>query len=157
MAGRLSSELKQTQPFRSVQVEAYLNLLRTSDALTRGLTSLLRGCGLSLPQYNVLRILRGAGEQGRTCGEIAERMITRDPDVTRLLDRLEVQGLVQRERDRDDRRVVRATIAAAGLAVLAGLDEPIDALHVKQLGHLSEPELRQLIHLLERTRENLEA
>lgn len=153
MARRLQSEIKQSIPFRSIEIEAFLNLMRTHDALLRGVQALLRGHRLSLPQYNALRILRGAGDQGRTCGEIAERMITRDPDVTRLLDRLEARALVRRERQASDRRVVRAFITPAGIGLLDLLDEPVDALHARQLGHLGEDELAGLIALLEKARE----
>src|SRR3972149_8309817 len=89
MAGRLQAEIKQKKPFRTLEQEAFLNLLRTTDALLRGQAKVLKSVGLSHPQYNVLRILRGAGPHGLACREVCERLITRDPDVTRLLDRLE--------------------------------------------------------------------
>src|SRR6202051_4416840 len=114
---------------------AFLELVRTTDLLSRGLVRVLKTEYLSSTQYNVLRILRGAPE-GLPCGEIAKRMITRDPDITRLLDRLEKCGLISRSREARDRRTVMARITGAGLKLLARLDEPVQAAHRKQLGHL---------------------
>jgi DNA-binding MarR family transcriptional regulator len=115
--------------------------------LSRGLAQLLKGEDLSATQYNVLRILRGAPD-GLPCGEIASRMITRDPDVTRLLDRLEKRGLIARWRETKDRRMVMAKIAPEGLKVLARLDDPVEQTHHKQLGHLGRERLRELTGLL---------
>jgi DNA-binding MarR family transcriptional regulator len=148
----LQAEIKQTKPFRSLEDEAYLNLLRTADALLRKEVELLKEFGLSPTQYNALRILRGAGDEGVTCGELSDRMLTKDPDVTRLIDRLEGRGLIQRARSDQDRRVVRTRITAAGLDVLARLDEPSDRWTRGQLGHLTKTELRDFIRLLERAR-----
>jgi DNA-binding MarR family transcriptional regulator len=106
---------------------------------------------LSATQYNVLRILRGAPD-GLPCGEIADRMITRDPDVTRLLDRLEKRGLISRWREAKDRRMVLAGITADGLKLLARLDEPVTQTHRKQLGHLGKDRLRALAAMLEAAR-----
>jgi DNA-binding MarR family transcriptional regulator len=125
----------------------FLELLRTTDMLSRGLVPILKAEDLSSTQYNVLRILRGAPE-GLPCGEIANRMITRDPDVTRLLDRLEKRQLISRCRETKDRRTVRARIAPDGLKVLARLDEPVQAAHYKQLGHLGQQRLQALTKLL---------
>src|SRR6202167_1725083 len=122
---------------------AFLDLLRTTDTLSRGLVRVLKTEDLSSTQYNVLRILRGAPE-GLPCGEIANRMITRDPDVTRLLDRLEKRGLISRCREASDRRTVKAQISAEGLKLLARLDEPVWAAHRRQLGHLGQQRLRAL-------------
>lgn len=127
--------------------DAFLDLLRTTDMLSRGLVRVLRGEDLSPTQYNVLRILRGAPE-GLACGEIAHRMITRDPDVTRLLDRLEKRKLISRCRETKDRRTVMARITAEGLKVLARLDDPILATHRRQLGHLGRERLQALEELL---------
>ena len=148
----LQAEINQTKPFRSLEDEAYLNLLRTADALLRKEVELLKEFGLSPTQYNALRILRGAGDEGVTCGELSDRMLTKDPDVTRLIDRLEGRGLLQRARSDQDRRVVRTRITAAGLDVLARLDEPSDRWTRGQLGHLTKTELRDFIRLLERAR-----
>ena len=126
---------------------AFLDLLRTTDVLSRRLVHVLKTEDLSATQYNVLRILRGAPE-GLACGEIASRMITRDPDVTRLLDRLEKRGLISRDRETKDRRTVMARITPEGLTLLSRLDEPVQAAHRKQLGHLGRERLRTLVKLL---------
>jgi DNA-binding MarR family transcriptional regulator len=152
MPGKAQLELKQTRPFASEAVEAYINLLRTADALSRPIDALLKPFDLSGQQYNVLRILRGAGPDGLPCGEIGERMITRDPDVTRLLDRLERRGLITRARDQRDRRVVTARITTDGLRILRELDRPVAEAHQKQLGHLGRRRLAALIRLLEQAR-----
>src|SRR2546421_10133728 len=126
---------------------AFLELLRTSDQLNRRLVPVLKAEELSGTQYNVLRILRGAPE-GLPCGEIGNRMITRDPDVTRLLDRLEKRSLISRCRETKDRRTVMARITPEGLKLLARLDEPVQAGHRRQLGHLGRERLRLLAELL---------
>ena len=133
---------------------AFLELLRTTDMLSRGLIALLKAEDLPTNQYNVLRILRGAPE-GLPCGEIASRMITRDPDITRLLDRLEKRGLISRRRESKDRRWVMAQITPEGLKLLAGLDEPVQAVHRKQLGHLGRKRLGALTELLEVSRSQI--
>ena len=129
----------------------FLELLRTTDMLSRGLVHILKAEDLSSTQYNVLRILRGAPE-GLPCGEIASRMITRDPDITRLLDRLEKRGLISRCRETKDRRMVMARITPQGLKLLSRLDEPIQQGHRKQLGHLGRDRLRALVDLLQAAR-----
>ena len=126
---------------------AFLDLLRTTDMLSRGLIQVLKTEDLSATQYNVLRILRGAPE-GLPCGEIANRMITRDPDVTRLLDRLEKRGLISRCRETRDRRTVMTRITPTGLKMLARLDKPVQGGHHRQLGHLGRERLRTLVELL---------
>lgn len=130
---------------------AFLDLLRTADVLSRGLVLVLKTGDLSLTQYNVLRILRGAPE-GLYCGEIASRMITRDPDVTRLLDRMEKRRLISRCREAGDRRTVMARISPNGLKVLARLDGPVRAAHRTQLGHLGRKRLQTLTELLRLSR-----
>lgn len=155
MAGQLQADIKQSRPFARIEEEAYLNLLRTTDALMQMESNLLKQFGLSQTQYNALRILRGAGEEGLPCGEIGERMITHDPDVTRLLDRLEAKGWVQRSRHAKDRRVVTARITAEGKTLIDPMDEPISELMGRMLGHLNETRLRQLIDLLESARNSL--
>ncbi len=152
MSGRLKNEIKQNKPFRSLEVEAFLNVQRTADALMRGVTETLKAHDLSPTQYNALRILRGAGAAGLACSELSERMVNKDPDITRLLDRLEQRGLVARGRDPDDRRVVLAKITARATPLLAGLDGPIDAVHKKQLGALGKKNLSRLVALLEAAR-----
>jgi DNA-binding MarR family transcriptional regulator len=138
----------------SSEEAAFLDLLRTTDMLSRGLVAILKPEDLSSTQYNVLRILRGAPE-GLPCGEIAKRMITRDPDITRLLDRLEKRGLISRSREARDRRTVMARITGVGLKLLARLDEPIQEAHRKQLSHLGRERLRLLTDLLREARSQL--
>jgi len=128
-----------------------LDLLHTTDMLSRGLVPVLKAEELSATQYNVLRILRGAPE-GLTCGEIAGRMITRDPDITRLLDRLEKRGLISRSRQANDRRIIMARITPGGLRLLARLDEPVQQAHQRQLGHLGRRRLGALSRLLRAAR-----
>lgn len=153
MAGKLQKEIRQSKPFASLEEESYLSLLRTADALERREAELLKAWQLTPTQYNALRILRGAGEGGATCGEIGQRMLTKDPDVTRLIDRLETRGLIARARSKTDRRVVLTRITPAGLDLLAELDEPSRARPKALLGHLSRTELRELIRLLDLARE----
>ncbi len=153
MSAKLKDEIKQGKPFESLEAEVFLNLMRTADALSRGLEEILKLTGLSGTQYNVLRILRGAGEQGLCCREVAERMITRDPDITRLLDRLERRGLLTRSRDSKDRRVITVRISTAGLKVLKDLDGPLSKHNRNLLSHMDEGDLRKLIYLLEIARE----
>jgi len=129
----------------------FLDLLRTTDMLSRRLVLVLKAEDLSANQYNVLRILRGSPD-GLPCGEIAGRMITRDPDITRLLDRLEKRGLISRCRETKDRRMVMTRIARDGLDLLARLDRPIEEAHRKQLGHLGRERLHTLTELLRAAR-----
>ena len=126
----------------------FLDLIRTSDRLSRALVQVLKTEDLSATQYNVLRILRGT-PGGLPCGEIACRLITRDPDVTRLLDRMEKRGLIERWRETRDRRVVMAKITPEGLKSVSRLDEPIQETHRRQLGHLGRERLRMLTELLQ--------
>jgi DNA-binding MarR family transcriptional regulator len=130
---------------------AFLDLIRTTDMLTRGMIAVLKTGDLSSTQYNVLRILRGAPE-GLPCGEIASRMITRDPDITRLLDRMEKRGLISRCRETKDRRMVMARITPEGLKLLSRLDDPVEEAHRNQLGHLGRDRLRALTELLRAAR-----
>lgn len=156
MVGRLGQEVGKRDPFGSPEQEAHLNLVRTTDLLHRHIeAAIFAPAGLSGTQYNVLRILRGAGDSGLRCGEIGARLIARDPDITRLLDRLIARGLVRRTRDADDRRVVRAFITKEGLDLIAPLDAPLLAEHRRLLGGLDGEELTALIWLLERIREHL--
>ncbi len=142
-----------SRPRRGVIPEeaAYLDLLRTTELLSRPLGQLLKTEDLSSAQYNILRILRGSPD-GLTCGEIANRMIARDPDITRLLDRLERRRLIARARDGKDRRVVLTRIEPEGLELLARLDEPVRQTHRNLLGHLGADRLRTLAELLEACR-----
>jgi DNA-binding MarR family transcriptional regulator len=131
---------------------AFVSLLLTADMLSRNIEKVLRSADISPTQYNVLRILQGS-PQGLPCGEIADRMISRDPDITRLLDRLETRGLVSRCRETKDRRMVLTRITPQGLRLLAELDAPVIDTHRKQLGHLGRERLRSLLELLEMARQ----
>jgi DNA-binding MarR family transcriptional regulator len=142
-----TTSAKSTRRVSCPEEDAFLDLLRTTDMLSRGMVGVLKSEDLSSTQYNVLRILRGAPE-GLPCGEIANRMITRDPDVTRLLDRLEKRELISRCRETKDRRTVMARITPEGLKALGRLDEPVLAAHRRQLGHLGRERLKALAELL---------
>ena len=129
---------------------AFLAVMRAAGGLLRGVEVLLNRYGLTAAQYNVLRILRGAGDEGACGREIASLLITAEPDITRLLDRMEKRGLISRRRDAKDRRFVTTRIAPAGLETLAALDAPVAALHRRQFGRLSGAELRRLMAALEK-------
>lgn len=135
------------------EAAAFLNILRTADQIHFEVTQLLRPYGVTQQQYNVLRILKGAGEVGLPCLEIGGRMVTRVPDVTRLVDRMERAGLVSRERSASDRRVVRIHITQAGLDLVERLADPIARLHNEQMAHLAPTEIAQLNTLLEKVRD----
>lgn len=143
----LQHELRQSRPFESPESEAVLSVLRTAALLGSAVAETLKPHGLTPTQYNVLRILRGAGADGLCRREVGDRLVTPVPDVTRLLDRLEAAALIRRHRDPEDRRQVRACITPQGLRILAELDGVLDALHRQQLGHLEE-ELHALSDLL---------
>jgi len=155
MTPDLRAELKQKQPFTSREQEAYLSLLRTADALQSSMETRLKEFGLTGTQYNALRILRGAGPDGLPCSEIGERMITRDPDITRLLNRLQKRGLVERARAKRDRRVIYGRISPAGLKLLHEMDGPVKAHGRQMLRHVGQENLQQLIALLELVRGKL--
>ena len=135
----------------SVSLEAglFVQLLRAADRLAQDADLLIKIYGLTATQYNVLRILRGAGPDGLACKGIGDRMISRDPDMTRLLDRLEKRSFITRERQTHDRRVITTRITPEGLEILKKLDEPIDALHKKQFRHLTAAKLKALAEALE--------
>lgn len=149
----LKQELRMTRKFGSPEEELNLNLQRTVGLLSRPLLRFLKSHGLSPAQYNILRILRGQADGGLPCRQIGLRMVTREPDVTRLLDRLEKDGLVTRVRSDTDRRVVRISITKAGRSLLGGLDEPMGQLHRDSLGHLTRAEIRELNRLLVKARQ----
>ncbi len=148
MSTELRDEIKQTRPFESLAHEAFLSMGRTWAVLEHAVTEALKPHGITPTQYNVLRILRGAGEQGLCRNEVMERMISRVPDATRLLDRIEAAGLILRKRSSEDRRFVDARITGEGLELLAQLDDPILELHQRQFGALNDEELSDLIELL---------
>src|SRR5688572_2562644 len=148
MSPTLKEDIRQRKAFTSLQQEAFLNVLRTSSTLTDDLEELLRPYGISATQYNVLRILRGSEPGGLCRNELRDRMLTRMPDMTRLLDRLEEAGLVVRAREDDDRRMVRSKISAAGLKLLTELDDVTSEQERQRLGYMSADQLRTLIDLL---------
>jgi DNA-binding MarR family transcriptional regulator len=150
----LKAEIAQKPPFFSAEEEAFLNLLRTSDCLHRAFEQKVRGWGLTSTQYNVLRILRGARPQGLACAAIAARMITAEPDVTRLLARLKGLKLIRQHRDRHDRRVVWTQITDAGRKLLRAMDPVIQRVPIELLGHMSQAELTEFIRLLELARQS---
>jgi DNA-binding MarR family transcriptional regulator len=152
VAGKLQQEIHQTKAIRLLEEEAALNIVRTADMLMLALTVVLKPHLLSATQYNVLRILRGAGRDGASCKEIGQRLVARDPDITRLMDRLEQRGLVVRDRSKEDRRVVRHRLTEAGLELTNELDRPIEARHQKTMRHMKAEKLRDLIGLLEEIR-----
>ncbi len=149
----LKSEIEQEAPFRSAEEEAMLNLLRTSDYLGRELQRKIRPWGVTSTQYNVLRILRGAGPAGLTCSAIGRRMITAEPDITRLLGRMKALKLIRQQHDRHDRRVVWTQISEAGLRLLEEMDPVIAKVPQEMLGHMSAGDLEVLIRLLEQARQ----
>jgi DNA-binding MarR family transcriptional regulator len=152
MRRRLKDEIRQSKPFSSDAEEAFLNMHRTSAVLIREFDLLLKPFGLTSTQYNVLRILRGAGPEGLLCRQVGERMVAPDPDITRMLDRLEKRGLILRARDSRDRRAIFTRITGDGLSLLEKLDEPAKGFHRQRLAHLDKGRLRSLIELLESVR-----
>jgi DNA-binding MarR family transcriptional regulator len=150
--GKLQKEIRQSKAIRLLEEEATLNIMRTADQLNLQLMDVLKPHGLSGTQYNVLRILRGAGESGASCKDVASRMVTRDPDVTRLMDRLEKRGILRRDRAKEDRRVVTHRLTGAGLDLVNQLDRPVEAAHQKAMQRLKPEQLRTLIGLLEELR-----
>jgi DNA-binding MarR family transcriptional regulator len=153
VAKGIQAEIKQSKPFSNLEEEAYVAILRTADQLQLSVAEMLKSHGLSPTQFNALRILRGAGDAGLACSEIGERMINHDPDITRLLDRLEKRGLIQRSRGQKDRRVIIGNITGAGLEILQTLDRPLEELHRQLMSQVGEPKLKSLLKVLEMIRE----
>ncbi|MCC7342197.1 MAG: MarR family transcriptional regulator [Bryobacterales bacterium] len=152
---QLQAEIQQSSPFPSVQEEAVLSILRTADLIRTAIANLLAPAAITMQQYNVLRILRGAGSAGLPTLAIGDRMIESAPGITRLLDRMEAKGWVSRERCKLDRRVVYARISGEGLRLLAGLDEPLRASTVLSLTGVEESALGQMIQLLASVRQSI--
>ena len=145
----LKQEIKQTRPFESLEQEVYLSLRLTAQLLDEPWARYLRKTeGISPSQFNLLRILRGAGADGRTMGEISERMINRDPDVTRLADRTVKLGLARRDRDETDRRVVKLFVTQRGIDMLERLDDAVNLFVKQMLGGLGPKRLKELRELL---------
>jgi DNA-binding MarR family transcriptional regulator len=153
MGNKVEEDIKQAKPFRGLEEKTFITLLRTADELQQRVAAMLKPHGLSPTQYNALRILRGAGAKGLACSEIGQRMINRDPDITRLLGRLERRGLILRSRERKDRRVIKARLGPAGLDLLKSMDREVEKFHRGLFGHLGEQRLKSLISLLEVARE----
>jgi len=143
---------KSQRPPAALEERIFLALLKAADSLGQEAEQLTRTASLTGTQYNVLRILRGAGPEGLACRGIGERMITHDPDITRLLDRMEKNGLITRERQKDDRRVVKTRITPRGLELLKPLDQPMRDLHKRQFRHMAGGRLKTLYGLLEEIR-----
>ena len=150
----LKHEIAQERPFSSTEEEALLNLLRTADCLQRAFHRRTRDWGVTSTQYNVLRILRGAQPQGLTCSAIGSRMITAEPDITRLLTRLKALKFVRQQRDQRDRRVVWTHISESGLELLRQMDPVVQRTPKEMLEHMGEANLKELISLLEAARRN---
>ena len=152
----LKHEIAQQRPFASLEEEALLNLLRTSDCLQRAFHRKTRDWGVTSTQYNVLRILRGAQPHGLTCSAIGDRMIAAEPDITRLLARLKKLKLIRQKRDRHDRRVLWTQISEAGLELLRQMDPVIEQVPRDLLGHMHSADLTEFIRLLELARQQSE-
>ena len=148
----LRDELKMSKPFKSVEEEAILSIARTAAVIEHAGAEALKPFNLTITQYNVLRILRGAGSAGLCRNEVGERLVTKVPDVTRLLDRMEASGLIVRQRGGEDRRFVSTQITDKGLKLLEKIDRELPAMHGRQLGHVSQKRLKELIGILEEVR-----
>jgi DNA-binding MarR family transcriptional regulator len=153
MPRTLRAEIKQTKPFQSLEQEAQLSIERTAAVLGHALAEAFKPYEITATQYNVLRILRGAGKAGLCRNEVRDRLIAQVPDVTRLLDRMEESGLIARERSEEDRRLVTTHITSAGTGLLHKLDAPIARVHERHLGHMTATQLKVLINLLAVARE----
>lgn len=149
----LRDEIKQTRPFQSLEQEAHLNVVRTAALLTDHFERMLSSAGITAAQYNVLRILRGAESHGLCRNDLRDRMVNRMPDMTRLLDRMEAAGLVDRSRDAEDRRLVTTRITDRGKKKLEDLEDAVIAEHQRRLGGLSKAQLNTLVGLLSKIRE----
>jgi DNA-binding MarR family transcriptional regulator len=152
MVSKLQKELKQSKPFKSLEDEVILNIVRTAEYLASAVNEVFKDVDLTGTQYNALRILRGAGSEGLSCSEISERMVTKESDITRLLDRIEARGFISRERPANNRRMVIARITDEGLRVLTELDEPVHEINRQLVGHLGEKKLTLFNELLEAVR-----
>jgi DNA-binding MarR family transcriptional regulator len=135
-------------PATPLEDQLFVAILKTADSLSQQAEQLIKTAGLRPAQYNVLRILRGSGPEGLLCRGISERMISRDPDITRLLDRMEKHKLITRERQTEDRRIIKTRITPGGLKLLKKLDRPVHELHKNQFRHMSPGRLRELAELL---------
>jgi len=148
----MNSHPHSSSPSLPLEDRIFVAILKAADSLSREAEQMIKAAGLTGTQYNVLRILRGAEPEGLACSGIGERMISRDPDMTRLLDRMEKSGLITRARQKDDRRVVKTQITAAGLSLLQKLDQPMLDLHKRQFQHMATAQLKALVDLLDALR-----
>ena len=148
----MNSRSKSSSPAVSLENRVFVSLLQAADSLGQEAEQLLKAAGLTGAQYNVLRILRGAEPEGLPCRGIGDRMISHDPDMTRLLDRLEKRALITRVRQTDDRRVIKTRITPQALSLLKTLDQPVRDLHKRQFRHMSSARLKILSDLLEEVR-----
>jgi DNA-binding MarR family transcriptional regulator len=138
-----------------MEMNLFVGFMRSADILGSQAEQVVKTAGLTAAQYNVLRILRGARPYGLACREIGERMISRDPDITRLLDRMEKRGLITRQRQSDDRRVVKTCVTARGLQILKTLDQPVRELHKRQFQSMDKRTLSGLAATLEALQDQL--
>jgi DNA-binding MarR family transcriptional regulator len=145
----VSSRPHSARPGLPLEDQAFVTLQRAADAVGQQAEQLLKAQGLTGAQYNVLRILRGAEPNGLACSDVAERMISHDPDMTRLLDRMEKRALITRQRQKDDRRVVKTRITSEGLDLLKRLDHPVRELHKRQFRDVPGARLKELTALLD--------
>ena len=150
----VGEEIHQTRAFASIEEELLVSLLRTTDVMQERFEQMIRPFNISMTQYNVLRILRGAEPEGRTCGEIGERMIAREPDVTRLLERMEKAGLIKRTRDSADRRVVLTRITSCGLKLLDEMEPKLREID-GPLKPMGERKIEAMLGLLDEVREHV--
>lgn len=155
MVSKLQEEIKQTRPFPTIEEEALLNVRRTSDRLQYYVQQLVKPYGITPTQYNVLRILRGAGNGGLRCSDIGERLVSSDPDITRLLGRLQKQKFIRRKRDPKDRRVIYASITTQGRNLLEEMDPVMNQAGKDALGHMGREKLETLVSLLEEARQKI--
>jgi DNA-binding MarR family transcriptional regulator len=149
----MSQRLKNSCASVPLEDRIFVALLQAADALGLEADQLIKSSGLTAAQYNVLRILRGAGPDGLACRGIGDRMISHDPDITRLLDRMEKRSLISRERQTEDRRVIKTRITKEGLDLLKTLDHPVRELHHRQFHHMPAARLKTLLELLEQVRQ----
>jgi DNA-binding MarR family transcriptional regulator len=145
----MSSPSRSARSPAPLEAQVFITLQKLADALAQEAEQLLKAHNLTGAQYNVLRILRGAEPEGLACSNISDRMISHDPDMTRLLDRMEKRALITRQRQKDDRRVVKTRVTPAGLELLKGLDEPVRECHKRQFQHLPAARLKTLAELLD--------
>jgi DNA-binding MarR family transcriptional regulator len=145
----VSSRPPSARPWLPLEDQTFIALQKAAEALGQQAEQLLKAQGLTGAQYNVLRILRGAEPHGLACSDVGARMISRDPDMTRLLDRMEKRALITRQRQKDDRRVVKTRITSEGLELLKRLDHPVRELHKRQFHHVPAARLKALTRLLD--------